>query len=200
MYVIQPDKEELDRLTRERDQLQREITRYKRLIRPQALKPLEEQLAKLKEEEKIKREELEKVVGEIPTQQEIEKVFGRINNIALSKEVVITRIALASPKTQNLQLVEKDGKKFVKVVATQQQQKQRRGRRKAQTQAKSAGVPLLTMEVSMNLEGETENIYAFLKEMHRRGFLSYPKSVSIKPIGKNGIVSASVVIDVILQK
>ena len=203
MYVVKPDMETKDRLTKEKQQLNQEIAKYKRLIRPGALKKLEEQLENLKKEEEAKKKELEKVVGDIPTQREIEKVFGEINRIAVSKNLVITSISLSSPKTQNLQLVEKGGKKFVKPAVQQQQQRKRgRGRRgrAKKKQAPAQGIPITTVEVAMNLEGRTKDVYGFLEALYKQGLVSYPKSVSLKPSRDRGVVSASVTIDVILQK
>ena len=204
MYVVKPDMETKDRLTKEKQQLNQEIAKYKRLIRPGALKKLEGQLENLKKEEEAKKKELEKVVGDIPTQREIEKVFGEINRIAVSKNLVITSISLSSPKTQNFQLVEKGGKKFVKPAAQQQQQKQRGGGRRGRVKKKQApvqkGIPITTVEVAMNLEGTTKDVYGFLEALYKQGLVSYPKSVNLKPSRDRGVVSASVTIDVILQK
>ena len=202
-YVIKPDMETRDRLVSQREQLKQEIAKYRRLIRPQVIENLKKQLEELKKKEEEKRKELEKVVGDIPTQEEIEKVFGEINSIALSNNLVITRIAISQPRVKNFQLTEKDGKKMVKLVAAQPEQ--RRGRRtarrgKKQQQPQAAGVPVTTMEVAMSLEGTTRSVYGFLGKIYEKGLVSYPKSVKIKPLRDRGLVSADVVIDVILQK
>ncbi len=203
-YVIKPDMETRDRLVSQREQLKQEIAKYRRLIRPQVIENLKKQLEELKKKEEEKRKELEKVVGDIPTQEEIEKVFGEINSIALSNNLVITRIAISQPRVKNFQLTEKDGKKMVKLVAAQPEQR-RRGRRtarrgKKQQQPQAAGVPVTTMEVAMSLEGTTRSVYGFLRKIYEKGLVSYPKSVKIKPLRDRGLVSADVVIDVILQK
>ena len=203
-YVIKPDMETRDRLVSQREQLKQEIAKYRRLIRPQVIENLKKQLEELKKKEEEKRKELEKVVGDIPTQEEIEKVFGEINSIALSNDLVITRIAISQPRVKNFQLTEKDGKKMVKLVAAQPEQR-RRGRRtarrgKKQQQPQAAGVPVTTMEVAMSLEGTTRSVYGFLRKIYEKGLVSYPKSVKIKPLRDRGLVSADVVIDVILQK
>ncbi len=203
-YVIKPDMETRDRLVSQREQLKQEIAKYRRLIRPQVIENLKKQLEELKKKEEEKRKELEKVVGDIPTQEEIEKVFGEINSIALSNNLVITRIAISQPRVKNFQLTEKDGKKMVKLVAAQPEQR-RRGRRtarrgKKQQQPQAAGVPVTTMEVAMSLEGTTRSVYGFLRKIYEKGLVSYPKSVKIKPLRDRGLISADVVIDVILQK
>ena len=203
-YVIKPDMETRDRLVSQREQLKQEIAKYRRLIRPQVIENLKKQLEELKKKEEEKRKELEKMVGDIPTQEEIEKVFGEINSIALSNDLVITRIAISQPRVKNFQLMEKDGKKMVKLVAAQSEQR-RRGRRtarrgKKQQQPQAAGVPVTTMEVAMSLEGTTRSVYGFLRKIYEKGLVSYPKSVKIKPLRDRGLVSADVVIDVILQK
>jgi len=80
--------------------------------------------------------------------------------------------------------VEKEGKKFVKPAVQQQPQKKRRGRRgkaKRKQPVAQRGIPITTMEVSMNLEGYTRNVYGFLEALYRQGLVSYPKSVNLKP-------------------
>lgn len=180
-YVIKPDIERKEKLVSQKTELRKEIEKYRRMIRPGVLERLEKELEELKAVEEKKREELKEVVGVIPTVEEMERVFGEINAVALSQDLVITRIAVSDPQTRNFQLVEgKDGK-FVKVTNQKQ------------------GVPVITATISMSLEGKTQNIYLFLQSLHRRGLVSYPKSVKIKPLKKD-TVGADVVIDVILQK
>lgn len=198
-YVIKPDMETRNRLLSQRTQLKQDIERYKKMIKPKVLDTLRKQLEELNKEEERKRMELEKIVGEIPTYEEIERVFGEINSIALSKNLIITKLSLSQPKTQNLQLVEKEGKKLVKVVTQAQPQRGQRGRRTPSKRQQVQGVPVTTMEMSMSLEGRAQDVYEFLEAIHTRGFVSYPKSVRIKP-AKEGTVGADVVIDVILQR
>ncbi len=204
-YVIQPDMEKKDRLVKQRAQLQQEIDRYKKLIRPGVLEGLQKQLEELKLREAEKKKELERVVGKIPTVEEVEKIFGEINTIASARNLVITRIALSQPKTTSFLLVEKEGKKLVKPVAAEQ--KQVRGRRPPrkkpaprQQQPQQKGVPVTTMRVTMNLEGKSASINRFLRDIHRRGLVSYPVSLRINPSAGEGVVSAEVAIEVILQK
>ncbi len=203
-YVIKPDIEKKKRLIQEKIQLAQEINRYRKLIRPEVLENLKKQLEGLKEQEEEKKKELERVIGKIPSRKEIEKVFGEISRIASARNLVITRIVLSEPKVQNLQLIEVEGKKFVKVMVQQQQKQQARGfrsqQKKKRTSQKTDGVPVTVMEISMSLEGRTEDVYSFLKSIHRKGLVSYPKSVKIKPIENEGMVNANVVIDVILQE
>ena len=193
-YVIKPDMERRDKLISERNQLRQEIEKYRRLIRPQVIENLKKQLEELRKEEEQKRKELEQVVGKIPTQEEIEKVFGEINSIALSKNLVITKIAVSRPQVRRFQLIDKGDRKIVKPVNTNPQQ---RGR-KPQTQ--TTGVPVTTVEVALSLEGTTDSVYGFLKKIYEKGLVSYPKSIRIKPVADKGMINADVVIDVILQR
>ncbi|HIQ31597.1 MAG TPA: hypothetical protein EYH49_05500 [Aquifex aeolicus] len=189
-YVIKPDIERKEKLVSQKTELRKEIEKYRRMIRPGVLERLEKELEELKAVEEKRREELKEVVGVIPTVEEMERVFGEINAVALSQDLVITRIAVSDPQTRNFQLVEgKDGK-FVKVLS---QTNQKEG------QKPPPGIPVTTATISMSLEGKTQNIYLFLQSLHRRGLVSYPKSVKIKPLKKD-TVGADVVIDVILQK
>ncbi len=206
-YVIKPDIEKRDRLLGERAQLQREIEKYRQLIKPQVLERLQKQLENLKAKEEEKKKELERVVGRIPTVEEVEKIFGEINTIAGYRNLVITKIALSQPKTLNLQLVEKEGRKLVRSVTVEQRKVRGRRPRKAPPQKKKQprqqqprGVPVTTMRVTMNLEGKSSSIRDFLKDIQRRGLVSYPVSLKMKPSREGGTVSADVVIDVILQR
>ncbi len=193
-YVIKPDMERRDKLISERNQLRQEIEKYRRLIRPQIIENLKKQLDELKKEEEQKRKELEQVVGKIPTQEEIEKVFGEINSIALSKNLVITKIAVSRPQVRRFQLVDRGGRKIVKLVNANPQQRGKKPR------AQTAGVPVTTVEVAMSIEGTTDNVYGFLKKIYEKGLVSYPKSIRIKPLANKGMINADVVIDVILQR
>jgi len=204
-YVIKPDMERRDRLVRERTQLVQEIAKYKQLIKPQVLESLQKQLESLKVKEEEKRKELERVVGKIPTVEEVERIFGEINTIASARGLVITKIALSQPRTVNLQLMEKEGRKFVRQVATPKRKPTGRRPPRRQPQKKTRepqqrGVPVTTMRVTLNLEGKSSSVYSFLKDVQRRGLVSYPVSLKISPSKPEGNVSASVVIDVILQK
>ncbi len=212
-YMVKPTLEERDRLRQEKSRLEQEINRYRNLIKPEILEGLRSQIAKLEEEVERKREELEKVVGRIPTRKDLERIFGEMNYIAGLRNLVITKISISRPRVQNLQLVEKEGKKIVQVVAVQQQQRrpvrrqvrrpQRSGRQPAQQrqqQQQPQGVPIVTVEIAMSLEGRTKDVQAFLQDLHRRGIVSYPKSVKIKPVRQEEKVQADVVIDVILQR
>ncbi len=199
-YVINPDTERKEKLLSEKKQLTQEIERYRRMIKPQILENLKRKIDELKKKEEEKRRELEKVVGKIPTQEEIEQVFGEINRIAIEKNLIITRIRLSQPKTRNLQLVEKDGRKFVRVVAQEERSSRRRRQKRRTGTVKKVGVPVTTMEIAMSLEGRTKDVYAFLNSIYEKGLVSYPKSIKIRA-GKGGrAVSADIVIDVILQK
>ncbi len=201
-YVIKPAEEEKDRLLSQREQIRQEIEWYSRMTRPQIIENLEKQLDELKIKEEEKRKELERVVGNIPTLKEMERVFGDINRIALRHGLVITRISLSEPRVQNFQLVERNGKKIVQVTVQQQnrvQEQQGRGRNAPPEEPQTGGVPIKTMEISMSLEGNAQSVYNFLRDVQRRGLLSYPKSLKIELL-KEGSVSADVVIDVILQE
>lgn len=203
-YMVKPAVEERDRLRQERQRLIQEINRYRALIKPEVLERLRVQIAELEKEVERKREELEKVVGKIPTEKDLERILGEVNYLAGMRDLVITRISISRPKVQNLQLVEREGRKIVQVVATQPQGRQvrrtARGQPQRQQQPQQRGIPIMTVELSMTAEGKTKNIQAFLTDLHRRGLVSYPKSVTIKPVRGEDRVSAEIVIDVILQR
>jgi len=170
------------------------------------LKELEEKLENLIKEEENARLELEKVVGKIPSKDEIERILGEINFMAGIRNLVITRIAVSKPRVTNLILVEAGDKKLVQ-VAVQKNRNVQQGSRKQANQKQASppsysgnGVPLTMMEVQMTLEGKTSDLYGFLESLQRKGLVSYPKSVRVSPIKDANIVSAHVVIDIILQR
>lgn len=182
-YAIKPDMEERDKLVNEREQLRQEVEKYRKMSRPEVIENLKRELERLKGEEEEKRRELESMVGKLPTKKEVERVFGEINSLALSNDLVITRIAVSEPKDYNVELVENGGKRFLK-----------------QVDSKGAGVPITTMEVSMSFEGSASGVYRFLKGLQEKGIVSYPKSIKLKPVKEKGLVSADIVIEVVLQR
>jgi len=181
-YAIKPDMEERDKLVNEREQLRQEVENYRKMSRPQVIENLKRELERLKGEEE-KRRELDSMVGKLPTKKEVEKVFGEINSLALSNDLVITRIAVSEPRDYNVELVENGGKRFLK-----------------QVDSKGAGVPITTMEVSMSFEGSASGVYRFLRGLQEKGIVSYPKSIRLKPVKEKGLVSADIVIEVVLQR
>lgn len=204
-YLVKPTVEERDRLRQERQRLIQEINRYRAMIKPEVLERLRDQIAKLEEEVERKREELERVVGKIPTRKDLERVLGEMNYLAGMRDLVITKLSISRPKVQRLQLVEKDGKKVVQVVATQPQRRQvrrvpRKQQAKRQQQPQQQGIPITTVELAMTVEGKTQNIQAFLNDLYKRGLVSYPKSLKIEPVRQEDRVKAEVIIDVILQR
>lgn len=221
LYWVKPTMETRDKLISEKEQLQQEIARYRTMIRPQILENLRKQLEELKEQERQKQEEFERVVGRIPTREDLDRIFGKINSIAFSKNIVITRVAVSRPQVKNFRIVEKEGRKFVELIGVSAQTQQtgrpqanRTGRqiqtRRAQTAGQTrqaqqsgdqtAGVPITTMELTLSMEGPAESVRSFLEDLYAQGLTSYPKSVSIKPLRERGVVKADVVIDIILKK
>ncbi len=86
-------------------QLQQEINQLKGLIQPGIIAQLEKALDNLRELEKKTRLEVERVVGKIPTEGEIEKILGEINFLAGVRNLVITSITISSPQVMNLMVV-----------------------------------------------------------------------------------------------
>lgn len=200
-YNIKPNMEKKKQLELQAAQLKQEIDKYSRLIQPGALRELEEQLKSLLQEEEKTRAEVEKVVGKIPTKEEIERILGEINFMAGIRDLVITRIAVSQPRVANLLVVEAGEKKIVKLASQNRRNQQgNRGQAQQTPQGGTPGVPVTMMEVQMTLEGKTSDLYGFLESLYRKGLVSYPKSVRISPVKNANIVTAQVVIDIILQR
>ena len=200
-YNIKPNIEKKKQLELQAVQLKQEIDKYSRLIQPGALRELEEQLKSLLQEEEKTRAEVEKVVGKIPTKEEIERILGEINFMAGIRDLVITRIAVSQPRVTNLLVVEAGERKIVKLASQSKRNQQgNRGQAQQTPQGGTPGVPVTMMEVQMTLEGKTSDLYGFLESLYRKGLVSYPKSVRISPVKNANIVTAQVVIDIILQR
>ncbi len=183
-YMIKPTVERKKAVEAEIAQLQQEINQLKGLIQPGIIAQLEKELANLKELEKKTRLEVERVVGKIPTEGEIEKILGEINFLAGVRNLVITSITISSPQVMNLMVVKTPSGKVVRQAGGGQG---------------SGGVPVKAIRISMNLEGKTQDLYLFLESLQKKGLVSFPRSLAITPVEREGRVKAQMSVDIIVQ-
>ncbi len=183
-YMIKPTAERKKAVEAEITQLEQEISQLKALIQPGIIEQLEKEILKLQELEKKTRAEVERVVGKIPTEEEIEKILGEINFIAGIRNLVITSITISQPQVMNLTVVQTPSGKLV---------------REAGGGGQSGGVPVKAIRVSMNLEGRVKDLYLFLDTLQRKGLVSFPRSLVITPVEGEGKVKAQMSVDIIVQ-
>lgn len=215
-YYIAPLIDKKIELQNKKEQLQSEIESLRLMARESIITQLTEQLNKLLEEEKLKRKELEEVVGDIPKADEVERVLSRINSISIRHNVVIGSISMSAPKVKRYEMVDTGEGKVIRPVAEPQAQQNQagnqsggnvvRGRvssgRQVSNQGAAAqmkGVPIKVVEVNLKLIGSTKDIYGVLRSIHKRGIASYPRVISIKPMPEKNAVDAVISLDIILQ-
>lgn len=89
---------------KEKEELDRRIAELKRLADPQALEPLRKQRDDLKAQLEVKRQELELVVGEIPSAKDVSTIYKKLGAIASKTGVRLLSVNLAKPNEVNYTL------------------------------------------------------------------------------------------------
>jgi hypothetical protein len=95
--LITPLREDLEKSRKEKEELTTRIAELKRLTDPKALEPFRKQRDDLKAQLEVKKQELELVVGEIPSTKDVSSVYKKLGAIASKSGVRILSINLAKP-------------------------------------------------------------------------------------------------------
>jgi len=164
LMFLSPLQEELEKAKKEKDQIYSEIEQLKRLTDPRSLDSLKRQKEQLQVQLSQKKQELEKVVGEIPSEKDTGTVYRRLGLIAKKNGVVILSANLGKPVEigYDIEKVE-EGKRIVKIAKDQ-----------GQTYVKYP-----TAELKLSFIGSYSQIVSFLKDLGEEGFVSYPSSLRI---------------------
>ncbi|MDT7871606.1 MAG: hypothetical protein RQ844_03765, partial [Thermocrinis sp.] len=121
--LITPLREDLEKSRKEKEELDRRIAELKRLTDTKALEPLRKQRDDLKAQLEVKKQELELLVGEIPSTEDVSSVYKKLGAIASKSGVRILSINLAKPNEVNYTLEKTpEGRAVVKIVKEQPQQ------------------------------------------------------------------------------
>ncbi|WP_448587257.1 hypothetical protein [Thermocrinis sp.] len=181
LMLITPLKEELEKNRRERDQLISQIEELKRSTDLRVLDSLKKQKAELETQLIQKNQELERVVGEIPSKKDVSTVYRRLGLIARKSGVVILSVTLGKPAEVGYDIEKTDKEKgMVKIVKTQEQAQQQPD---TPTQTQQATPPAVvkypTAELKLSFAGKYSQINNFLRGLEKEGLVSYPSSLKI---------------------
>jgi len=183
VMFINPSIENLEKSRKEKEELTRSIEELKRLTDPKALEPLRKQRDDLKAQLEVKKQELELVVGEIPSTKDVSSVYKKLGAIASKSGVKILSINLAQPNEVNYALEKTpEGKAVVKIV---KDQPQRQGQQQQKSQQPSDVVKHPTAELKISFVGSYANVVNFLKSLEKGGFVSYPSTFKVERVEKD---------------
>jgi len=203
--LITPLREDLEKSRKEKEELTRRIAELKKLTDPKALEPLRKQRDDLKAQLEVKKQELELLVGEIPSTEDVSSVYKKLGAIASKSGVRILSINLAKPNEVNYTLEKTpEGKAVVKIVKEQPQQQgqqQQKSQQKAQEQKQQTSnvVKHPTAELKISFVGSYANVVNFLKSLEKGGFVSYPSAFKVERVEK-GMLKGDLTILVIMKE
>jgi hypothetical protein len=189
--LITPLREELERSRKEKEELTGRIAELKRLTDPKALEPLRKQRDDLKAQLGVKKQELELVVGEIPSTKDASTVYKKLGTIASKSGVRLLSVSLAKPNEVNYALEKTpEGRAVVKIVKEQPQQQgqqQQKSQQKTQEQKQQTSnvVKHPTAELKISFVGSYANVVNFLKALEKGGFVSYPSTFKVERVEKD---------------
>jgi SepF-like predicted cell division protein (DUF552 family) len=211
VMLIKPLIEDLEKSRKEKEELTRSIEELKRLANPKALEPLRKQRDELKAQLEVKKQELELVVGEIPSTKDAGTIYKKFGAIASETGVRILSINLAQPNEVGYTLEKTpEGRAVVKIVREQtqqqgQQQQQKPQEQKSQQNIKeqkqqpSDVVKHPTAELKISFVGSYANVVNFLRSLERGGFVSYPSAFRVDRSEK-GILKGDLTILIIMKE
>lgn len=195
--LITPLREELEKNRKEKEGLATRISELKRLTDPKALEPLRKQRDDLKAQLEVKRQELELVVGEIPSTKDAGTIYKKLGAIASKSGVRLLSVSLAKPNEVGYTLGKTpEGKAVVKIVREQTQQQ---GQQEQKPQQPSDVVKHPTAELKISFVGSYANIVNFLKSLERGGFVSYPSAFRVDRFEK-GMLKGDLTILIIVKE
>jgi Tfp pilus assembly protein PilO len=200
--LITPLREDLEKSRNEKEELTRRIAELKGLTDPQALESLRKQRDDLKAQLEVKKQELELVVGEIPSTKDAGTIYKKLGVIASKSGVRILSINLAEPNEVGYTLEKTpDGKAIVKIVKEQPQQQgqQQQQEPQEQKQQPSDVVKHPTAELKISFVGNYRSIVNFLKSLEKGGFVSYPSTFNVERFEK-GMLKGDLTILIIMKE
>jgi Tfp pilus assembly protein PilO len=175
-------REDLEKSRKEKEELTTRIAELKRLTDPKALEPLRKQRDDLRAQLEVKKQELELVVGEIPSAKDVSTIYKKLGAIASKTGVRLLSVNLAKPNEVGYTLEKTpEGKAVVKIVKEQPQQ-QGQQQQKQQT---SNVVKHPTAELKISFVGSYANVVNFLKSLEKGGFVSYPSNFKVERVEKD---------------
>jgi len=201
--LITPLREELEKNRKEKEALATRIAELKRLTDPKALEPLRKQRDDLKAQLEVKRQELELVVGEIPSTKDAGNIYKKLGAIASKSGIRLLSVSLAKPNEVGYTLEKTpEGKAVVKIVKEQTQQQGQQQQQKPQEQKQQQPSDVVkhpTAELKISFVGSYANVVNFLKSLEKEGFVSYPSAFKVDRFEK-GMLKGDLTILIIMKE
>ncbi len=201
--MIVPLKDEIARLDSKRQDEERSLKILESSLYTDPLESLRKQEEALRQELATKEQELNQLVGSIPTEKDMGKVINYITTLASRSGVTILSLKMGSPQEVTYVVESIDDRKIVRElsgqVTSQQTPTQQQPQQQKTEQSVQAGVTYYKVETSINLTGRFRNIRAFLDGLSKGDFISYPLSISMKNTDGDS-VQAELVIIINLKK
>jgi len=203
--LITPLREDLEKIRKEKEELDRRIAELKRLTDPKALEPLRKQRDDLKAQLEVKKQELELLVGEITSTKDVGIIYKKLGAIASKSGVRLLSVSLAKPNEVGYTLEKTpEGRTVVKIVKEQtqqqgQQQQKQQQRAQEQKQQTFNVVKHPTAELKISFVGSYANVVNFLKSLEKGGLVSYPSTFKVERVEK-GMLKGDLTILVIMKE
>ncbi|MEN3034344.1 MAG: type 4a pilus biogenesis protein PilO [Aquificaceae bacterium] len=203
LQLVSPLKQEVDRKKSELKNLESEVMNLQRSVDRKNIEKLKSDLQQFDSLLSQKRIELESIVGELPSSNQLSKVIRNIGVVGKKSGITLNILQISQPQKAYFQVENTaTGEKLVKEIPPPEQQQQPQGQQKAQNQPQAPPpnvVTLLRSEVRMNIQGRYDNVNRFLKLMKDEGVVSYPASLTLSPDGAD-IIRGEMVIYLIFKE
>jgi len=201
--LITPLREELEKNRKEKEGLATRIAELKRLTDPKALEPLRKQRDDLTTQLEAKKQELELVVGEIPSTKDAGTIYKKLGAIASKSGVRLLSVSLAKPNEVGYTLEKTpEGKALVKIAKEQTQQQGQQQQQKSQEQKPQQPSDVVkhpTAELKISFVGSYANIVNFLRSLEKGSFVSYPSAFRVDRFEK-GMLKGDLTILIIMKE
>lgn len=181
LFVL-PTKEEVNKITAEKERTQEDIQNIQRSMNPKTienLKKKEEETRRLVEE---KDRELANIVGTIPTERDVSLILRSIGVLAKKSGLTIANIQMGQKQETTYTLETFGNEKLVREVQPKPQQQQKKQEKKEKQ--KEEGVTYLKADVKITLLGTYPAFERFMEGMAKGGIISYPYSLQISHAGE----------------
>ncbi|MEZ0360827.1 MAG: hypothetical protein ABWK04_02855 [Hydrogenobacter sp.] len=183
LFVL-PAKEEVNKITAEKERIQEDIQNIQRSMNPKTienLKKKEEETRRLVEE---KDRELATIVGTIPTERDVSLILKSIGVLAKKSGLTIANVQMGQKQETTYTLETFGNEKLVKEVQPKPQQQQQKKQEKKEKQ-KEEGVKYLKADVKITLTGTYPAFERFMEGMAKGGIISYPSNLQISYTGES---------------
>ena len=216
MFILSPKMEELDKLKKEREQLNNELTMIKQNATEEKRKELENKLTNIRKENAILKAKLEEVKDKFKPRDNIQNTLVFISDVVKRNGLILNSFTVNSvddlylrynPETDKIEYITKSSQKVgaleeagslvskVKSKLKPSSPKERKKKEAKKKGEKVKGVEEVTLEntvhlkrisVSLRLHGTTKELISFLKEMNRTKNYIRIESVELNKTGSKG--------------